>query len=178
MPKGGNGNGNGNGTIRGNWKDNVLDGTEFDDLILGFGGNDVLNGLAGNDTLEGGEGDDVLNGGEGDDVLLGGTGNDVLDAGPGFDFGDGGEGTDTAVLSGARDDYTVTQIDAATVELAGPEGTVTYTNVEVFRFADLDAEFRRGAGASTAEPNGERSGGKCRKHLAGRFHRPLFRDFV
>ena len=119
----------------------MLDGTEFDDVILGFEGNDILNGLAGNDTLEGDEGDDQLFGGEGDDTLLGGTGNDVLDAGPGFDFGDGGEGTDTAVLSGARDDYTVTQIDAATVELAGPEGTVTYTNVEVFRFADLTQSF-------------------------------------
>ena len=118
-----------------------LFGEEGDDTLLGGLGADLLHGGSGGDTLDGGEGDDQLYGGADDDTLLGGAGNDLLDAGTGIDTGDGGDGFDTAVLSGARDLYTVTQIDAATVELSGPDGTVTYTNVESFQFADMTQSF-------------------------------------
>ncbi len=121
MPKGGNGNGGGgnNGGINGNKRDNYLTGTEAAD---------VINGRAGNDTLEGLGGDDTLIGGDGADRLIGGAGNDSVD---------GGAGVDTVVLSGNRDDYVVTQIDATTVEITGADGVETITNVESFEFADM-----------------------------------------
>lgn len=76
----------------------VVEGTEWDDdlvggdgadSLLGFAGNDYLTGDAGNDWLDGGAGDDVLWGNAGDDWLIGGAGDDVLQ---------GGEGADTYVL--------------------------------------------------------------------------------
>ena len=120
MAKGGNGGG---GAISGNKRDNFLNGTENADLIEGKGGNDTLEGLGGNDTLNGGTGNDSLIGGLGDDLV------------------DGGSGTDTVVFSGNRIDYSITQIDANTVEIAGPDGTDTVTNVETFQFADLTQSF-------------------------------------
>ncbi len=124
MAKGGKGgNGGGGGAISGNKRDNFLNGTENADLIEGNGGNDTLEGLGGNDTLNGGTGNDSLIGGFGDDLV------------------DGGSGTDTVVLSGNRIDYSITQIDANTVEITGPDGTDTVTNVESFQFADMTQSF-------------------------------------
>lgn len=56
--------------IKGNRKNNTLDGTEEDDDILGKGGNDKLNGLAGDDYLVGGDGKDKLTGGDGADSFV------------------------------------------------------------------------------------------------------------
>ena len=50
-------------------------------------------------------------------------------------FGD--DGPAIAVLTGNRDDYVVTQIDATTIELSGPDGIQTFTDIEIFEFADL-----------------------------------------
>ncbi len=115
--------GGGNGSIRGNKRDNQLDGTTGDDLIEGLGGNDTLSGFDGNDTLDGGEGNDLLDGGFGDDSI------------------DGGAGADTAIFAGNRDDYVVTQIDSATISITGPDGTDLVTNVESFAFADMTQSF-------------------------------------
>ena len=125
MPKGGKG-GSGSGfdqTIRGNRQDNILTGHGGTDDIDGRGGNDVLDGRGGNDLLKGGGGSDTLIGGAGDDTLQ------------------GGDGSDTAVYSGNRADYTITQIDATTVEIAGADGTDTVTGVETFQFADIALSF-------------------------------------
>lgn len=91
---------------------NILTGTEFDDLIKGFGGNDTLNGLGGNDTILGHNGADVIAGGLGLDVIRGGNGNDVISGGPsdGNDLPDkdtvfGGKGNDQ--ISGAWGDDTL-----------------------------------------------------------------------
>ena len=67
MARGGNGGGPAKGVnkVLGNWKDNLLIGTDGVDAISGRGGNDTLIGLAGDDTLEGGIGDDTLRGGAG-----------------------------------------------------------------------------------------------------------------
>jgi Ca2+-binding RTX toxin-like protein len=62
---------------------NLLRGTEFDDLIDGKGGNDLIFGRGGNDTLIGGSGNDTLDGGAGDDLLKGGTGSDTYRFGRG-----------------------------------------------------------------------------------------------
>lgn len=62
----------------------VLYGSDGDDLLQGFDGMDVLYGVAGNDTLEGGSGDDTLEGGAGDDLLDGGEGQDTYVFSRGF----------------------------------------------------------------------------------------------
>jgi Ca2+-binding RTX toxin-like protein len=63
MPQGDNGNGGspakGVNKILGNWKDDILVGTDGIDAIFGRGGNDTLIGLAGEDTLDGGDGIDT-----------------------------------------------------------------------------------------------------------------------
>jgi Ca2+-binding RTX toxin-like protein len=78
MAQGGNGGGATKGVnkVLGNWKDNVLIGTDGVDAISGRDGNDTLFGLAGLDELDGGEGDDVLNGGQDADIIDGGNGVD------------------------------------------------------------------------------------------------------
>jgi len=112
MPQGGNGGGPAKGLnkILGNWKDDILIGTEGDDAIFGRGGNDILQGLGGNDQLDGGEGDDQLDGGagadtidggEGDDTLLGDAGDDLILGGAGADQIDGGDGYDTLSYAGS-----------------------------------------------------------------------------
>jgi len=80
-------------TLAGGLGDDLLFGTESDDVILGGvaettndisfplgiitfsaeGGNDTLSGGIGNDSLFGEEGDDLLLGGAGDDLLFGGA---------------------------------------------------------------------------------------------------------
>ena len=73
--------------IGGNKRDNVLDGTDDADRILG---------RTGDDTLDGGKGADALFGGEGTDTLYGGNGNDFIDGGFGaYDRMYGGAGDDT-----------------------------------------------------------------------------------
>lgn len=120
MPRGGKGGGgSGSSVIKGNRKNNLLTGTENADVMRGLDGHDTLFGLGGNDTLEGGNGNDTLDGGLGDDIVLGGV------------------GTDVALFSGNRDDYTVTQIDANTIEISGPDGTDLFHDVETFVFADV-----------------------------------------
>ena len=94
-----------------------LEGTQFDDYLIGddldneirgLGGNDTIEGYDGNDTLDGGLGNDVLRGGAGKDILKGGSGNDSLDGGLGDDILedlegdnllDAGEGNNT-ILTG------------------------------------------------------------------------------
>lgn len=73
-------------------------------------------------------------------ILLRG-GNDLINGGLGDDQVNGGSGSDTVVLNGSRVDYTVEQIDAATVLIVGPDGRDTITNVETFVFDDLTQSF-------------------------------------
>ncbi|GEM_PF-779490 len=66
--------------------DGVADGTNGNDLILGWTLNDTLRGNDGDDTLAGWSGNDTLYGGNGDDVLLGEAGSDILYGGAGADI--------------------------------------------------------------------------------------------
>lgn len=84
----------GTNTTRIDLLDNLIVGTEGDDVLhagnkifalSGRGGDDVLIGNGANNFLDGGDGDDRLRGGDGDDVLNGGPGNDTLIGGPGAD---------------------------------------------------------------------------------------------
>jgi Ca2+-binding RTX toxin-like protein len=69
------------------------------------------------DVIIGRNGDDHIEGFAGDDALVGGPGNDSLD---------GGKGLDTAVYSGPRSQYTITQTSTG-ITVAGPDGIDTLT---------------------------------------------------
>jgi len=80
--------------INGTNGDDVLTGTEDDDLIRGRAGDDFINAGSGNDEVRGGQGDDVIFGEEGDDDLRGGRGSDEISGGNGDDTISGGRGND------------------------------------------------------------------------------------
>lgn len=83
-----------------------IQGTPFDDTLLGTANNDVVYGWQGNDFLQGGDGDDILYGDEGNDTLIGGPGNDLLAGGQGNDVLNGGDGNDI-LYGGEGDDVLV-----------------------------------------------------------------------
>ncbi|WP_241090048.1 calcium-binding protein [Pseudomonas viridiflava] len=105
--------------------DDLIDGGAGDDTIVGSSGNDKLVGGSGADTLNGDEGDDLLQGGLGNDTLNGGSGDDVLDGGAGNDRLDGGAGDDTYLFgkgSGQDTLYYVNETRAGkvdTIQLVG-----------------------------------------------------------
>ncbi|MGI8521254.1 MAG: calcium-binding protein [Actinomycetota bacterium] len=85
------------GTVDGEGKDTFsnfesLEGTSFDDVLLGDGGPNSLGGGAGDDILRGWRGDDFLSDGPGTDEMYGGRGSDFLGLkdGVGGDIFDGG----------------------------------------------------------------------------------------
>jgi Ca2+-binding RTX toxin-like protein len=55
-----------------------VNGSNFNDVLVGDGGDNWLLGLAGNDTISGGAGNDLIDVGAGDHMLDGGAGNDTL----------------------------------------------------------------------------------------------------
>lgn len=88
-------------------------------------GNDVINGGDGADLLVGGLGDDSLDGGDGIDSLLGGAGNDLLIGGLGGDNLIGGAGTDRLVET--RDaNFTLTNVSL----VVGAEAADTLNGIE------------------------------------------------
>ncbi|MCT7967866.1 hypothetical protein NG799_16115 [Laspinema sp. D1] len=96
----------GNNFIYG-WQGNdVLTGTDGDDILYGDEGNDSLSGGNGNDLLAGSQGDDVFDGGDGNDILYGGQGEDVLIGGLGGDRLFGDAGFDTFYLESGADTVT------------------------------------------------------------------------
>jgi uncharacterized delta-60 repeat protein len=73
-------------------------------------------------------------------VLWGQSGNDTLRGNEGSDNIDGGAGSDTAIYSGVRSEYLVSQIGANGVTIthvdAGSDGSDQVFNVETFKFTD------------------------------------------
>ena len=92
-----------NDTLVGDAGPNVLSGGAGDDRLFGGAGDDRLFGQAGDDVLRGGAGDDVLRGGPGNDRLFGGPGNDLLFGGAGDDVLRGGGGDDVLRGGGGND---------------------------------------------------------------------------
>jgi Ca2+-binding RTX toxin-like protein len=97
------------------------------------------------DTLEGNAAGNVLSGGDGSDSLLGLGGNDTLDGGGGADRLVPGGGTDVVVggaagdtveLSGNLSAFTVSLVNATTLNLVSAAHNVTVSEVESFQFAD------------------------------------------
>ena len=70
----------------------VVHGDAGNDLVCGGPGNDSLFGARGDDTMDGEEGNDWLFGAKEADTLYGGPGDDVLWGGPGIDHLNGGPG--------------------------------------------------------------------------------------
>lgn len=105
-------NGNKNQLCQGTDQDDKIIGTRGDDVILGGEGNDRINGGKGNDLICGQAGDDRLKGSSGDDQLIGGEGNDSLKAGKGNDVLEGGSGDDA--LKGSRGSDTCIDTDPDT----------------------------------------------------------------
>ncbi|WP_306426832.1 calcium-binding protein [Nostoc sp. CHAB 5836] len=92
--------------INGSFFNDVLFGSNGDDLIAGYSvgsglfdydGYDTLFGFAGNDILFGGNQDDILYGGDGNDTLFGSTNSGLVEN----DILVGGAGSDTFVLGGS-----------------------------------------------------------------------------
>ena len=113
----------------------TFNGSGAADVIAASGNTDgvvILNGLGGADTLTGGGAGDTLDGGADNDTLNGGLGADQLT---------GGDGTDTAVFSGARSGYTLTEtrnsagMVTAVTGVSGADGGDTLSSVEVLSFA-------------------------------------------
>ena len=79
-----------------------LEGSGYDDVLIGDDNNNRLIGGDGNDELQGQLGGDILQGGRGEDTLRGGRGNDRLEGGDDQDFLEGGSGNDR--LEGGDED--------------------------------------------------------------------------
>lgn len=131
----------GNDFVRGGSGDDTIYGGDGRDYVRGEHGDDTLYGGEGNDGVNGGAGDDRVFGGAGDDYVRGESGDDRLEGGAGDDTFDGGSGTDTAVFSGARSDYIITNRGQGgyTVQdtVAGRDGTDwVQSDVENFQFSD------------------------------------------
>ena len=149
------------GTIR----DDILD-NPLHSHLRGGAGNDRIIGDDIDNFFFGDEGDDTLFGNGGSDQLFGGTGNDQIYGGEGVDFGegglgndtiDGGSNVDTAIVSGNRSAYSITQTAIGTFTVSGPDGTDTLTNIEFLQFDDETIRLLRGSGVSvnfeTADPS-------------------------
>ncbi len=107
-------------------ENNIINGTEFDDTLVGTSGKDILNGLGGNDLLIGNGDADALNGGDGTDTAsyeTAGSGVDAsLNDGTGF-LGDADGDTYSSIenLTGGNFDDTLIG-DAGANRLSGLGG--------------------------------------------------------
>ncbi|MFO1330272.1 MAG: matrixin family metalloprotease [Rubrivivax sp.] len=107
------------------------DFSPYDQAALGFlFGGDGIGG-----ALGWGSAGWLLTGTPGDDSMAGGSGNDKLKGSEGQDTLRGGAGIDTAVYAQASDRYTVTLLPGS-VQVSGPEGTDTLTEIERLQFSD------------------------------------------
>jgi Ca2+-binding RTX toxin-like protein len=94
--------------------DDIMRGSDQNDVLRGLTGKDIIMGEVGNDNLDGSEGNDYIIGGEGGDTLKGAAGNDTLIGGPGADTLDGGLGQDKFICAPGNDtilDFNATQGD-------------------------------------------------------------------
>ena len=80
-----------------NTYDNIVIGTNGDDVLVATQRRNLMYGLDGDDELRGSQQDDCLVGQAGGDHLFGEQGKDVLVGGPGADVLDGGNGKDVCV---------------------------------------------------------------------------------
>ncbi len=107
--------------------------------LIGDGAANALTSSWSRGDLSGGAGDDTLTGARGDDTLTGGAGNDWIDGNN--RVVDGQVDNDTAVYSGRRADYAISQgtdgsFTIVDLRVGSPDGTDHVVHVEQFAFAD------------------------------------------
>lgn len=117
-----------------------LTGSSLNDRLTGDDDRNVLRGLAGDDFIFGNGGNDTIDGGAGRDSLYGGLNTDRITGGRGNDVIDGGQGWDTALFTGTRSQYTVTDLGGGRTSVlhhaGGADGIDIVVNVEVLEFTD------------------------------------------
>ncbi|MFD1332455.1 calcium-binding protein [Methylopila musalis] len=127
----------------------TINGTEFNDLITGYGDSrvdndedhDTLFGHGGDDQIEAGKGNDKLYGGDGDDWLEGGSGDDWLEGGAGKDWLLGGAGNDTYVIDDINDvirEGLLEGVDHVLTSISFSTGTQYIENVTLTGSAAID----------------------------------------
>ncbi|MCL2021747.1 MAG: hypothetical protein FWG81_06575, partial [Betaproteobacteria bacterium] len=125
-------------------------GGSGDDILVGTEENDMMRGGAGNDILIGGEGNDKICGESGDDIIIGGKGNDYLDGGAGDDtyVFSKGDGSDTIADSSGMNTirFTDVNVDEITFSRSGTELVITYGDGDqiflVYHFHTLYPDYR------------------------------------
>lgn len=135
----------------------IINGSQFDDVLIGDSGNNSLYGEYGDDTLIGGGGDDYFLTGPGDDIVDGGAGNDVLGFNSSYgDFDgtfDGGADFDTLRLSSYNRDVPEWDVDLSLINATNFENillesssfsqtTLSLTIQDVLNVTDSDNELR------------------------------------
>ncbi|MEZ5695876.1 MAG: M10 family metallopeptidase C-terminal domain-containing protein [Sphingomonadaceae bacterium] len=96
-------------------------------------------------------------GGSGNDQLIGNAVANFLTGGLGNDSIDGGSNVDTAIVSGNRSAYTITQTSTGVFQVVGADGTDTLTNVEFLQFNDQTMRLLPGTGVSVNFETADRS---------------------
>ncbi|MEP3422186.1 MAG: M10 family metallopeptidase C-terminal domain-containing protein, partial [Erythrobacter sp.] len=86
--------------------------------------------------------------GSGNDELIGNAVSNILTGGLGNDTIEGGSNVDTAVVSGNRADYTITQTQTGVFEVVGTDGTDVLSGVEFLQFDDEMMRLLPGQGVS------------------------------
>lgn len=149
---------------RGQGRDEIVsfehvDGSRFDDRVVGTAARNIVHLLHGADTADLGDGDDFVKGDHGDDELIGGPGNDHLDGGWGVDYIDGGDGRDEVwVLSRTR---LIVDLAAGTAHGSDDEridniediSTLSRAGAVVFG-SDADNKIVTGSGADDIDARG------------------------
>jgi hypothetical protein len=87
----------------------------------------------------GGSGADTFNGNSLNNTFRGNLGNDTIN---------GGNGTDTAIFSGNRASYVLTDLGGGSVRVVGADGTDTLNSVEKLKFADQTITWPPGSSGS------------------------------
>lgn len=127
--------------------DDLINLSNFNDVMIGYGGNDRIYANSGHDIVFGDAGHDSIYGGYGDDWLEGGSGNDLLGGGFGNDFLSGGiDGRDTAQFNGSSSSYSVHVAGTSITVNSQLEGIDTLTGIELIQFSDVTLSLAQFAG--------------------------------
>jgi Ca2+-binding RTX toxin-like protein len=132
-----------------------IDGSAFDDALVGNDLANLLRGNAGRDAEFGGSGNDLLSGGSGNDVLNGELGQDRLTGGSGFDVFRYADLSHSGVGSANHDfitdfEHGSDDIDLASIDAkAGAVGNQVFTFIGSAAFTDEGQVRAVTVGAST-----------------------------
>ncbi|WP_119392848.1 calcium-binding protein [Taklimakanibacter lacteus] len=173
--------------VQGSGYDDTLIGNSGANRLMGLNGSDTLNGSGGDDRLEGGNGADTLNGGANNDTLIGGANRDVMTGGSGADKFAYFSTSETGIGPSARDlitDFSRAQGDK--IDLSGIDANVNLAGNQAFVFIgddgfnDVAGELHYGHDDGNTIISGDTDGdgnSDFRIEVAGIFD-PIASDFV